>query len=274
MKSQVANYETKVLCLRIEPLTGSIIRITNYPRDLTMLTGEVYLTGTGYDFTDYAATSSLTPSAIELGGIAGIAGVGKDEIASGVFDNARCYLFATNWDSPEEDYEPLVASVLGKTVLMDEVYTIEEMSLIATLNQSVGRTYTAQCYKTLGGQEFAGCKYNLVPVTGSITTVTSRTIFRDSTRVEAADFFGAGTIQFTSGLNAGLKPLEIKSYLANGTIEVFEPFYYAISPGDTYSMKEGCRKTRDACVLKNNIINFGGFPNIPTGSQYAEIGLN
>jgi hypothetical protein len=78
-----------------------------------------------------------------------------------------------------------------------------------------------------GGTEYAGCGVSLAAntVTGTLTSVSSASVFTDSARAEAADTFGAGTIQFTSGLNSGLKPLEIKSF-ASGVITTFEPFYY------------------------------------------------
>jgi hypothetical protein len=89
------------------------------------------------------------------------------------------------------------------------------MMLIDALNQTVGKQYTANCQKVFGGQEFAGCKIALGPitVTGTLTAATSNSIFRDSTRAEAADYFGEGTIAFTTGQNAGLKPIKIKSHV-------------------------------------------------------------
>ncbi len=276
MKSTVADLHTRSFCLRIVPVTGSTIRLTSHPRDLTMSNATVYLSTSGYEFTGYSASSALSPAMIDLEGIAGLAGIGYDQIASGVFDNARCYLFATSWATPVEDEEAIVASILGKTTLMDERYRIEEMSLIDALNQSVGDTYTPSCPKTFGGQEYAGCMKALGPltVTGTLTGVTSSSIFRDSARSEAADYFGLGTIAFTSGPNAGLKPLEIKSYAANGTIETFEPFHYAPVVGNAYTMTPGCRKRHlEDCKTKwNNLVNFGGFRDVPTGSQYGQSG--
>lgn len=275
MKAAVADYHYRVLCLRIVPVTGATIRITHHPRSLTMSNGEVYLTGAGYDFTGYSATASLAPAMVDLSGIAGMAGIDADALASGVFDGARCYLFATTWETPVEDEEPIVASILGKTTLLDERYTIEEMALIDALNQSVGKTYTAACQKTFGGQEYAGCMVDLslITVTGTLTAVTSSSIFRDAARTEDADWFAAGTVQFTSGANAGLKATEVKIYSANGTIETWEPFYYPPVIGDAYTLIPGCRKRLADCRDKwSNVINFGGFSFVPTGSQYSQPG--
>ena len=169
MKPAVADPRFRVICLRIEPTTGSPIYLTHHVRDLVM-SGHTYLSTSGYDFTGYTSTASMSPSMIDLSGIAGLAGIGFDEIGSGVFDNARVYLFATTWTSPVEDEEQIVASILGKTTLQDSRYTIEEMALIDALNQSVGKTYTAACPKTFGGTEFAGCNANAATftVTGAL----------------------------------------------------------------------------------------------------------
>ena len=273
MKPAVADPRFRVICLRIVPKTGSPIYLTHHVRDLVM-SGHTYLSTSGYDFTGYTSTASMSPSMIDLRGIVGLAGIGFDEIGSGVFDNARGYLFATTWTSPVEDEEPIVASILGKTTLQDSRYTIEEMALIDALNQSVGKTYTPACPKTFGGTEYGGCNANIATftVTGALTGVTSRSIVTDSARAEAADYFGAGTIQFTSGANAGLKPLEIKSFAA-GVIETFEPFYYQPVIGDAYSMIAGCRKRLVDCRDKfNNVVNAGFFLNIPLSSQYSQVG--
>ena len=44
-------------------------------------------------------------------------------------------------------------------------------------------------------------------VTGTLTHVTDSYTVRDSARAEADDYFGAGTIAFTSGPNMGLRPI-------------------------------------------------------------------
>ena len=220
MKTTIADPRTRVICLRIVPTTGSPIYLTRHVRDLTM-NGQTYLSTSGYDFSGYSAESAMSPAIFELQGIAGAAGIGYDEVASGLFDGARGYLFATTWNAPVEDEEPIAASFLGKTTLRDGRYVIEEMALIDALNQSVGKTYAAACPKTFGGTEYAGCGVSVaaITVTGTLTAVTSNAAVRDSARTEAADWFGAGTLAFTSGANAGLRPLEVKAYAADGTIE-------------------------------------------------------
>lgn len=275
MKSVIADYRFRVHGLRIECTNGLIVRLTDYPRDLN-IGPEVYKSDNGYQFTGQQSGTGMSAGVVDLEGIATLTGISRDEIASGVFDSARLYLFATSYKAPVEDEEPMGAAILGRTTLEDNNYRIEMMALVDALSQSVGRVYAASCDKDFGGQTYAGCKVDLGPltVTGTITHISSGTVFRDSARSEPEDWFGAGTIRFTSGNNVGLKPLEIKAYGSDGTVVAFEPAYYAIQIGDEYEMIPGCRKRRlpDCRDKYNNILNFGGFPAIPSTSMYQQVG--
>ncbi len=275
MKSVVADFRYRVLCARIVPITGSPIYLTDHPRDLVM-SGHTYLSTAGYEFTGYSGATDFSPASIDIEGVAGASGVTRAAVGSGLFDGARCYVFATSWAAPVEDQEPVVAGIFGKATLLDDRFQIGGVSLIDALNQTVGQTYGAQCPKVFCGQEYGGCMASLAAntVTGTIDSVTSASVFYDAARSEAADTFGAGTIQFTSGPNAGLKPLEVKSF-SGGTFTTFEPFYYLPVAGDTYTAVRGCRKRLSDCQARvggSNILNFGGFPWIPAGSTYAQIG--
>lgn len=221
MKPAVADRRYKIHCLRVVPKWGAAIYLTDHPRDLVM-GGHTYRTDSGYQFTGLASESSMSPGVMDLDGIAGIAGINRDQIVSGVFDGARVYAFATTWRTPTEDEEPLGVAIMGKTTTRDDRYTAELMMLIDALNQSVGLSYTTSCPKTFGGQEYAGCGIDLGPltVTGTITSVTSNSVFRDDTRTEDPDWFGEGTIAFTTGANAGLKPLEIKEYVGVNSLAI------------------------------------------------------
>lgn len=276
MKPQVAPYETLCYCVRIECTNGLVVRLTDYPRQLLMSNGNVYAPGNGYDFTGLITGTSFAAGAMDLEGIVEAGGVERDAVDSGVFDGARMYVFACSWLAPEEDYEPMTACILGKASLWDSRYRIEMMQLIDALGQTVGKTTSPSCTKTFGGQEFAGCKVDLGPltVTGALTDVTNQYIFRDESRTEPADWFGKGTIEFTTGPNVGLRPLEIKRYEADGTIETFEPAYYPVEVGHEYKMIPGCRKRpyEDCRDKYNNIINTDADVGMQTSSQYGKVG--
>ena len=280
MKSVVTDAELRVLCLRIMPVIGASIYLTDHPRDLTM-SGHTYLSTSGYEFTGYSATAGFAPGSLDLQGISGVAGISRAQIAAGLFDGAVVSIFATSWSAPIEDEEPIVRGIFGKARLEDDRYTIDGLSLIDALNTARNDQFTAQCPKVFLSQGFGGCLVPVAPntVTGSLTSVSSAALFTDTARGEASDTFAAGTIRFTSGPNAGLKALEILSFASGGVIATFEPFYYLPQIGDNYTMVRGCRKRQQDCELRqgvsgpyNNIVNFGGFPWVPTGSTYGQWG--
>ena len=280
MKPSIGDRTTAVLCLRLEPIAGSPVYLTDHPVDLTA-GGHLYRSTSGHQFTGYSATAGFAPGSIDLQGIADAAGLSLAAIAAGLFDGARCYVFATSWRNPVEDEEPIVCGLFGKTRLEDDRYTIDGLSLIDVLSQSVGLVYQAACPKVFLSQGFAGCLVPVAPntVTGTLTQVTSARVFRDSTRSEAADTFGAGLVRFTSGALAGGKGQEIASHLADGTLETFEAFPQAPAVGDAYELQRGCRKRPQDCEsrlgnsgLFNNIVNFGGDCWVPTSATYAQRG--
>lgn len=289
MKTTVAPFETAAWCVRIVCTNGLVVRLTTFPFDIIMSNSQVYKADSGYEQTAYSTGTEFAPSAIDVTGFVGVAGITRDQIASGVFDNARVYVFKCNFLAPVEDYEPITAGFFGKTTLVDDRYTVEGMSLVDVLNQGTGRTLTPGCVNTFGD---AGCgiTLSLVQKTGAVTGVTSRFVIRDSARGEPADWFAAGTVKFTSGQNAGLKALEIKSYAADGTITTFEPFYYIPQVGDMLLLIPGCRRRLEDCrdkwsnVAVSNGVHalkqypnkggFFGFPHMPTESVYQQVAGN
>ena len=82
MKSVVADYRYRVLCLRIVPVTGSPIYLTDHPRDLVM-SGHTYLSTAGYQFTGYAGTAGFSPASVDIEGIAGASGLSRAAVGSG-----------------------------------------------------------------------------------------------------------------------------------------------------------------------------------------------
>ena len=276
MKSTVAPYETRVSCGRVVCTNGLVVRLCAYPFDMKMSNGQVYASGSGFDYSGFTAEASFSASAVDLEGFVGYAGITSDMLQSGVFDGAAVYYFYTDFTAPVEDEQPHLKAVFGKTTIVDDRYRIEQMALNDLLLQDTTQTYTAACahVRNFGGQGHGECGVNIVSitVTGTLTHVVSDFVIRDSARTESADRFGHGTILFTSGDNVGLAAIKIRDYAADGTITLYEPPYYALAPGDTYSMVPGCRGTIAACKGFSNISRRRGFDWIPLNSTTRAIG--
>ena len=276
MKATVAPYETRVQCGRVVCRNGLVIRIAAYPVDLKMSNGQIYLAGTGFDYSGMTAETGFSASVVDLEGFVGYAGITRDMIQSGVFDGAEVYYFYADFLSPVEDYQPHLKAVFGKTMLNDDRYRIEQMSAHDLLSQDTTQTYTAACahIRKFGGQGHGECGVDVgaITVTGALTHVISDLIIRDSSRSESAGRFKAGSVVFTSGDNVGLAEIKIRDYAADGTITLYEPPFYALAVGATYSMKPGCDGSIDACKGYGNISRRRGFDWIPLRSTVLGIG--
>jgi uncharacterized phage protein (TIGR02218 family) len=80
---------------------------------------------------------------------------------------------------------------------------------------------------------------------------------------QAADYFAAGELTWTSGPNNGLKG-EVKTS-APGSVTLQLPPSWAPSVGDTFTAVAGCTKrAQEDCLTKfDNLINFRGEPHLP-----------
>ncbi|MDX2350409.1 MAG: DUF2163 domain-containing protein [Porticoccus sp.] len=295
MKSVVADNETTVTCVRIETVGGLILRFIAYPHDLSMSNGEVYQSDSGYQPTALSSTTTLAPAVLDLQGVFDAAGISRDELVSGVMDNARAYVFNTSWATPVEDEEPVGKFLLGKARIQDDRYVIEHMHLIDALNESVGRTYGPKCPwvlfdETLDGDTIPyqrsrctgprsaqdGPLLSAYKVTGTVTHVTSQKVWRDSSRAEAVNYFNYGSILWTTGDNAGLRSQEIKTHAADGTVTQYMATHYPVQVGDTYEMAPGCDGLRAGdCKTKfSNAANYGGFADMITSTAYTKHGTS
>jgi hypothetical protein len=105
----------------------------------------------------------------------------------------------------------------------------------------------------------------------TVTSVTSRQKFNDSSRTEDDDWYVGGVITWTSGLNSGLS-MEIKAFSSSGfTLSLPMPNDIAISDG--FTVTAGCQKRSADCVGKfDNVLNFRGFPEIPGRDEVLSYG--
>lgn len=114
-----------------------------------------------------------------------------------------------------------------------------------------------------------------------VDSVSPRRIFTDSTIVSAVtgiafqtNFFAEGRVTFTSGANSGITR-DIRVSSAGGDFECFLEFPFDIAVSDTFEVTAGCDKTFDTCKNKfDNVINFRGFPDIPTVETVHESPIN
>ena len=81
-----------------------------------------------------------------------------------------------------------------------------------------------------------------------------------------ADWFVHGTVEWTSGANAGRRAEVIAHDVTEGlvTITLLEAPLRGVAEGDGFEIRAGCDKHVATCASKfANVANFRGFPRIP-----------
>jgi len=258
----------------IERTDGQVFAFTS-AQTPARINGVVY-ERSGLRLSDVVTASDMSVGNLELSTIDDGEHFNRAEIFGNIWDNARFLIFEYNRKSPDGGRNPLVAGVFGQIVIQRGLIVVELRDLMQYLQQPIGEASSKNCRNRLG--DFR-CGVDLGPFTqtGTLTSVDSKQLFRDSARTEAEDWYSEGLFTFTSGDCAGFTQ-KVKAYGADGTFTLSLPMFSAVTVGDTYSVIAGCRKRHDRtlanpsgvsdCIDKfNNILNFRGEPHRPGVDQ-------
>ncbi len=257
--------------IRVERNDGQVFAFTTAQTSV-LIDGERY-GRSGLTLSDVVTSSDMSVGNQDLTLVSPL-GVGflKADIFGGLWKNARFLIFEYNRFDPSAGKNPLVSGTFGEINIERGRVKVELRDLMQYLQQSIGEVSSKNCRNRLGDAR-CGVDLDLFTVTGSLTSVTSPQVFRDSARTEDEDWFGEGILTFTSGLCDGFSQ-KVKTYDADGTITLMLPMFSAVQAGDTYSMVAGCRKRHDRtaqnpsgasdCLDKfDNVPRFRGEPHRP-----------
>jgi uncharacterized phage protein (TIGR02218 family) len=243
------------------------------------------LTGVpGFPGVTFKSTSGMTGSSVEAQPAKATnleadlflvsAGISEADALSGKWFHSAVTVILLDPENPNKGYYIIAQGYLGQFVQRGQMLTTEIMGYLQNLQQQYGKVTRAECFHEFGD---SGCTLNLSGLgfvkTGTLTGVTSQTVFADSSRTEADDYFGNGFITFTSGNNNGFT-FQIDSWVnSTKTFTLRTPTPYLPVNGDAYSAKRGCRKRASDCTGYSNIVNFGGFPFVPTVEDLTRLPL-
>lgn len=248
--------------LRITRTDTTVFGWTSTDVDAT-ISSVVYRAAPGLDVASWVSSAGFAVDNTEITVLPDDTVITRADILAGRWNNAAFYLFRYNWKSPGDGVEPIGSGFLGQLNPRGGAYVAELRDLKQYLQQPVGAASTKTCRARLGDPL---CGVDLAPwtFTGTITSVTSKQVFTDTSRTEADDYFGEGILTWTGGLNTGLSQ-KVKTY-ASDTFTLSLPMIFNVQVGDTYSVIAGCRKRLDEdCATKfGNELNFQGEPHRPT----------
>lgn len=259
---------TLALCWKATLTNGTVVTATAHDRNI-VFDGLTYLASAAYTPSDVESGSDMAPDNLEIEGFLASPHITTADVHSGIWDYAAIEIFEVNYKDLSMGRNLIRSGTLGEVKSGQASFRAELRGLMQAYSRRIVRLIQATCDADLGD---ARCKINLATwtVTGTIDSVTSNRQFTDAARTEANDWFTAGKITLTSGLNNGLS-MEVKSSTAAGVIVLQELMPFAIVAGDTYSMSAGCTKRfAEDCKTKfNNPANFRGFHLLLGSRVYA-----
>lgn len=239
-----------------------------------------------FDETEFRADSGLSAKALSqttglavdnteaMGALSDVS-LREDEIEQGRFDGAEVTSWLVNWADPEQRVVQF-RGTLGELRRVDGVFRAELRGLTEALNQPQGRVFQKPCTAVLGD---AKCKF-AVATPGYSETRTVAAV-RDRREFVWDDFdgfddgwFTRGRFDVLDGAAAGLWGMIKHDRRVGSTrrIELWEPIRGAIATGTTVRLVAGCDKRLETCRLKfNNILNFQGFPDLPSGDWMVAV---
>ncbi len=256
---------TLAWAIKITRTDAAVYGWTSADHDAT-ISAVLYRSAPGLDVASFATSAGLAVDNTEITILPDDTVITRADLLAGRWNDAEYVLFRYNWADIGDGIEVRSVGHIGEAQSRGGVFVAELRGLQQYLQQPVGSVSTKTCRARLGD---ALCSVNTAAAAytkaGTLTHVTSKQVFRDSARAEAADFFGEGVLTFTTGDNIGLSQ-KVKAHAADGTFTLSLPMIMPVQVGDAYSVVSGCRKRLDEdCATKfGNVLNFQGEPHRPT----------
>ena len=257
---------TLAYLIKLTRTDGVVLAVTDNDQAI-VYGGTTYVSTVGINASAIQTTASLSVDNLEANGFLSAMGINDADIATGLWDYCDARVYRVNYADLSMGDEKLARGWLGEISTARIEVKTEIRSLTQKLQSRLGEIVTPHCKADTFD---ARCK--LVAIEGTwkfsgvavSTVVAAQRQFTASALTQAVDFFTAGKVVWTAGLNAGLSK-EIKTHAASGNILLQEPMPYAVSVADTFVIFVGDRKRyAEDCLGKfNNAINFRGFPFLP-----------
>lgn len=257
---------TLAWCWRLTRRDGTRQGFTDHDRDI-VFDGTTFEAAAGFTASEIKDAVGLSVDNLEVESALSSEGLSEQDLAAGLYDDARVEIFRVNWQAPEERVLMRSGS-LGEVRRAGIAFAAEVRGLAHYLQQPKGRLFQFGCDADLGDQR---CGINLnSPAyrgTGTIDSVASARRFTAAGLGAFADgWFTRGLATFTSGANNG-RAVEIKRHtFSDGmvTLELWQEPGEMLAVSDTFTVTAGCDKQLQTCRAKfANVVNFRGFPHMP-----------
>lgn len=257
---------TLAWCWRITRADGAVFGFTDHDLPLAF-DGTSFEPESGLVASELRAGSDMAVDAQDAEGVLSSDRITETDILDGRWDNAEVEVWRVNWQAPSQRVM-MRRGAVGQIRRGRVSFVAEMRSLAHVLAQTVGRSYQATCDAALGD---ARCGVDLddpdFSAPGAVDAVLRDRAFRATGLGDYGNgWFALGTVEWTSGANAGRFAEVVVHENAGGvvTLTLLEAPVLAIGDGDAFVARAGCDKRLATCAAKfSNVANFRGFPHIP-----------
>lgn len=269
---------------KITTRTAAVFAFTDHDAPLTFASVD-YMPTSAFDMAAISTTSELNVDNSEMQGLLDELGITVADIEAGFWDGASFELREVNYRDLSMGANPLRFGTIGEVNREGLSYKFELRGLMYRLQHSVGRIVTPQCDATLGDAR-CGINIALWRETVTVTAVDSRRVFTVDI-AQAAGWADYGLVRFITGANAGLA-MEIKTHASSGVLTLQLDMPRTVAVDDTLTVEAGCDHVHQVeidaddmatgvvtgdCKNKfNNVVNFRGFPFVPTAKKVSVFG--
>jgi uncharacterized phage protein (TIGR02218 family) len=258
-------------CFRVTRTDGQVFAWTEHTESL-VIDGLTYLATTGLGVSSTQTTDTMAVPTIDVTAFLDVST--EADILAGIWDSADVIMFEANYRNIPTSFNVarlniLRSGKLGRISLHDNIFQAELLGLGQALNTRIGSQYTTSCPWQLGD---AVCAGGIVPLNiaaftfaGIVSAVSAspRLIFSAVALDQRRGIFNRGTITFSTGANANLPPMDIRTW-SDKQFTMQRPLPYAVAVGDTFAAIWGDDKTFATCRDRfNNAAQFRGFHFLP-----------
>lgn len=255
-----AEVSTLAHCWKITRRDGGVVGFTDHNQSLTV-EGILYHAQSGFTPSAIASNALLKADNLSVEGLLDSDHISEAAIVAGEYDNALMDVFQVDYTQPDAGVLHLKTGWIGSIQLQSGKFVAQLRGLTQILNNHVGTLYAPRCRAQLGDAQ-CGVDMSSRNVTSSVTHVTSRTVFTDSSRSEPENTFHFGTLTWLTGDNQG-QVSEIRRYSEGGTFTLLLPLAHDIQIGDSFRAAHGCDRYFSTCCERfNNAVNFRGEPHV------------
>lgn len=253
-------------CWRLSRKDGMTAGFTDHDR-LLLVDGTSFEPETGLSASEARQSLGLSVDTVDVEGALSSHRIRDEDIASGLYDDAKVETYLVNWRQPQ-DFALIKVATIGKITRRDGSFVAELESSVHKLDQPNGRYVTRRCDAELGDMR---CGISLDQPAFNGVGLVEGFVAPDIARVSGlgsfeAGWFSFGTLTWTSGAREG-RTERIVDHRLDGAIALLTLQLAtgpAIHPDDTFKIVAGCDHSFATCKAKfANALNFRGFPQLP-----------